>query len=204
MVWIFLLFFALKWIQVVLYKVWQKRKLLLQHKWVSFLLLWLFWTPFFFTFSKSLIHPYILPVMVPIALLITHWYSSFKKKKLLVKLALVFPTLILLLTIPAFFLGCIKYFAPTDKYLIQNNINVTNKIYHLNSKSYSSQFYSKGSIENISISSLEEKIGQNQDSFKIIISHKNFLKISQEERKKLQPLDKNNKKSIYAYFKVKN
>nr|BFF40834.1 hypothetical protein BACY1_26390 [Tenacibaculum mesophilum] len=79
-IWVFLLFFALKWIQITLYKLWKNRKILFQNKWICFLTLWLFWTPLFFTFSKSLIHPYILPTMVPIALLITHWFHTFKKK----------------------------------------------------------------------------------------------------------------------------
>ncbi|CAL2101189.1 glycosyltransferase, family GT83. Putative undecaprenyl-glycosyl transferase [Tenacibaculum sp. 190130A14a] len=204
MVWIFLLFFALKWIQVVLYKVWQKRKTIKKHPWISFLLLWLLWTPFFFTFSKSLIHPYILPVMVPIALLITHWFSSFNRKKTLINIALVFPILSLFIIVPANFLGCTKYFAPTDKYLIFNSSPIKGKLFHLKSKSYSSQFYSKGNIESISIPKLEQTIQQNEDSFKVIIPNKTFHKISLETRKKLQPLDKNHKKGIYAFFKSKS
>lgn len=200
-IWVFLLFFALKWIQITLYKLWKNRKILFQNKWVCFLTLWLFWTPLFFTFSKSLIHPYILPTMVPIALLITHWFHTFKKKKLLLKLALIIPITSLILIIPASILKYTRYFAPTDKYLIKNNVLVGNKTFHFKEKSYSSQFYSEGKIKSISTEKLLEKTTFNTNSFRLIISNKEFKKLSLSTQKKLQLLDKNHKKSIYGYFR---
>lgn len=202
MVWVFLFIFALTWIQIVLYKIWKNRSEILQQKWVGFLILWLIWTPFFFTFSKSLIHPYILPVMVPIALLITHWFKSFKNKSISIKIALIFPILCLLVSIPAVFLGYIEQLAPTDKYLIQANTTNDSKLYHLQTKSYSSQFYSNGKVQSISGTELEEKIKKNEDSFNIIIPNKKFHLISEEIQNKLRLLDKNNKKSIYTYSKT--
>lgn len=199
MVWVFLFIFALTWIQIVLYKIWKNRSEILQQKWVGFLILWLIWTPFFFTISKSLIHPYILPVMVPIALLITHWFKSFKNKSISIKIALVFPILCLLISVPAVFLGYIEQLAPTDKYLIQANTTDNSKLYHLQTKSYSSQFYSNGKVQSISDVELEEKIKKNEDSFNVIIPNKKLHLISEETQNKLQLLDKNDKKSIYTY-----
>ncbi len=200
-IWAFLLLFALPWIPVVLYKLWKQRHKLFKNEWLAFLVLWLLWTPLFFTFSKSLIHPYIMPVMVPVALLMSHWFPAFKNKKGLSKIALTIPVLLLLVVIVSNTSGYTKNIAPTDKYLIQDQVIEGSGLYHLNSKSYSSQFYSKGHIENITGDNLEKKIKSNKESFMVIISNKAFEEIAVAYQEKLKPLDKNRKKGIYMYSK---
>ena len=99
MIWVFLMLFALPWIQLLAVKLWKNKKGIFINKWLIFLLLWLLWTPLFFTVSKSLIHPYIMPVMVPIALLISYWWNEIPHKKRIIGIALIFPVLALLLYI---------------------------------------------------------------------------------------------------------
>ena len=79
----FLLAGALPWSFVLLGRLKRLEKVW-NDPWQLFLWLWVLWTPFFFTFSKSLIHTYTLPVMIPIALLIVHHWSSIKSKKTII------------------------------------------------------------------------------------------------------------------------
>jgi len=82
MIWVFLMIFAFPWIQIILFKLWKDRKSIFKDKWVSYLVLWLFWTPLFFTLSKNILHTYILPVMIPMALLIVYWWEQYSNKPL--------------------------------------------------------------------------------------------------------------------------
>jgi len=79
MIWLFLLAFTFPWIQIVLYKLWKGRKTIFKDAYVTYLVFWLFWTPLFFTISKNILHTYILPVTIPIALLMMYWW---KRKEL--------------------------------------------------------------------------------------------------------------------------
>jgi len=199
-IWIFLFVFALPWFQILLFKLWQHRKELLKHQWEVFLVVWLLWTPLFFTVSKSLIHPYIMPVMVPVALLITHYWKAVRKKKAIIVCCLALPLLALFASLFGSFSGQLEYFANSDKYLIQDDVKEGDRILHLNKKSYSSQFYSKGKVESIAINELENIIKSNRHKFKIIIKNKEFENLSLRCRKKMTVLEKNQKKNIYEYF----
>jgi 4-amino-4-deoxy-L-arabinose transferase-like glycosyltransferase len=199
MIWVFLIIFSGSWIIVLGDKLWAWRSQLLQNKWLSFLVLWLIWTPLFFTLSKSLIHPYIMPVMVPMALLVSYSVPTLKKIKLWNKLALVLPVIAIVL-VPFFtLLGHTAYYAPTDKYLIKQALLRDQSIYSLEGKSYSGQFYSKGRISVLSVEALIQKIQGNSESFQILISQKMFETIPLELRKTLKPLAKNRKKRLYQF-----
>lgn len=202
MIWIFMLLFAFPWIQVLLKKSWQNRSGLLKNKWVAFLLLWLIWTPLFFTISKSLIHPYIMPVMVPLALLISNWWTSIKLQKPLIRLSLAVPVIALLVFSYGSVSKQLEYYSNTDKYFIENSKQF-DKIYHIGRKSYSGQFYSKGSIKSIRIEQLESLLTTG-DSFCIIISKRNFTKISEKIVSQLKLIESNHKKGIYFYPKTYN
>ena len=91
MIWVFLFLFAFPWIQIILIKLWKERRHILKNKWVSFLVLWLLWTPFFFTVSKNILHTYTLPITIPIALLMVYYWNDFKRKRLLLILGSIFP-----------------------------------------------------------------------------------------------------------------
>ena len=80
-IWLFFLAAILPWSFLLinlLIKKWGKIK---KDTWALFLLLWMLWTPFFFTTSKSLIHPYILPSMIPLWLFIITFWDEVKNKK---------------------------------------------------------------------------------------------------------------------------
>ena len=172
-----------------------------KNEWTSFLMFWILWTPLFFTLSKSLIHPYIMPVMVPLALLMTHWFGSFKRKVLLIKIGLIIPVASVVLVISGISMGYIESILPTDKYLIEKYVRMGETIYYLNSKKYSSQFYSKGNIRNITMHYLEDSLSYEEDTFKIIVKNSEFEKVSPHIQGQLQLLGKSKRKSIYVYFK---
>lgn len=201
MIWLFLIAFAIPWILLVIQKVWQKKLTILKDKWVLFLLLWLLWTPGFFTISKSLIHPYIMPVMVPIALLITYWWDEFKNIKRIIYISLVFPTIALLFFIGMQFMPKSEFYINSDKYLIENNSVENIPMYYWQTKSYSSQFYSKGKIE--VIENEQELLTHLNagNSFLIIIPHKRLKKMDPSYLKSLQEIDKNYKNGIYLFHK---
>ena len=201
MIWIFLLLLALPWIQVLLLKLWQNRINLLKNKWVVFLLLWLLWTPVFFTVSKSLIHPYIMPIMVPLALLITHWWKSIKQQKTLLRLSLLVPVSVVVIYAYGNISNQLQFYSNTDKYFIANNTQF-DSIYHFWRKSYSSKFYSKGTIKTITIDQMLH-IKPNE-SFSIIIFNRDLTKIPKEIKRNLLLLENNHNKGIYIYKKAKN
>ncbi|MEM9144274.1 MAG: glycosyltransferase family 39 protein, partial [Bacteroidota bacterium] len=198
-IWWFLIVFALPWILFVLGKLWKEHKRIRKNEWVLFLVFWLLWTPLFFTFSKSLIHPYIMPVTTPIALLATYWFSTLKRKGIVVKTTLSLTFLVSIVVLMATHLGYTAYYAPTDKYLIQEHTWHGDVIYHLHSKSYSSQFYSKGRIRSVPLSDLNEKIHNDQEAFKIIITHGQMGNLPEKVQNKLQLLGQNNRKGIYGF-----
>ncbi|WP_372794480.1 ArnT family glycosyltransferase [Lutibacter sp.] len=199
MIWVFLFLFAIPWIQIVISKLWKNKAILIKDKWVFFLVLWLLWTPLFFTVSKSLIHPYILPVMVPIALLITHWWKEILNSKKIIMWSLLFPVLVLLFYIGITISDKKEFYINTDKYLIENSSENNIPIYHWINKSYSGQFYTKGSIKSIEDNTKLEELILNKKPFLIIIQHKKLDKISKASMLLLKEIDRNNKKSIYLF-----
>lgn len=197
-IWLFLFAFAFPWIQVLAVKLWNRKNSLIKDRWAFFLLLWLLWTPFFFTFSKSLIHTYILPSIVPIALLIDYYWAEIKMKKTIISLSLIFPVLVVFATILSLVNNNLEFYSKTDKYLLQSVEDFDENIYYLGRKSYSSQFYSKGKIQNISLEDLNSKNTENE-TFKIIIKNKDYDKVDIHIAKNLKLLDLNSRSNIYVY-----
>jgi hypothetical protein len=201
MIWLFLIAFAIPWILLVIQKVWQKKLTILKDKWVLFLLLWLLWTPGFFTISKSLIHPYIMPVMVPITLLITYWWEEFKNIKRIIYISLIFPGIALLLFIGMQFTSKSEFYINSDKHIIENIPDKNIPLFYWQDKSYSSQFYSKGKIKVIENEQALTTHFNTDNSFLIIIPHKRFKKMDPVYVKSLKEIDKNNKNGMYLFKK---
>lgn len=195
-IWLFLFALAFPWIQLLIIKMWKNRKNLAQNRWLLFLLLWLIWTPFFFTFSSSLIHPYILPSIVPIALIVEYYWNDIKNKKTVVCLSLIIPTAIVLTTVLSFIGNNLENYSSTDKYLLQQTNYSDDQIYYLGDKSYSSQFYSRGKIQSITPEELEEKLKQDR-VFYIIIKKRRLKEINPQIIENLQLLNSNNSGGIY-------
>ena len=199
MIWVFLFLFAIPWIQVLILKIWKNKALVFKNKWVLFLLLWLLWTPLFFTISKSLIHPYIMPVMVPVALLISFYWNDITYKKRIINGALIFPILTLFLYIALTISGKKEFYMNSDKYLIENNTQENIPIYHWKNKSYSGQFYTKGAVKVVEDNlKLTEQLSLN-NSFILLIPHKKLKDISSKNKSLLKEMDRNYKKGIYIF-----
>lgn len=202
MIWIFLILFAFPWIQLVFYKIWKHRNTILGNKWVSFLVLWLLWTPFFFTFARNIMHTYTLPVMIPIALLVVYWWEDLTTKKTWLILGSIFPiiTIISFLGILAFKNEAINK-ANSDKYLIKHHTGTTNlnttPIYYWKEKSYSGQFYTNGKAQLIDSDQKLDSIFANHAHFYLISRKENLNTIPQKYMEQLKILESNYKSSIY-------
>ncbi|TGV04862.1 ArnT family glycosyltransferase [Flavivirga rizhaonensis] len=198
MIWVFLILFTLPWITLVIKKVWNVRLNLKTNKWLLFLILWLLWTPFFFTLSKSLIHPYIMPVMIPLALLIVFWWRSIKWQKTYLITSLMIPVIAVILFSISLQNKSLEFYSKTDKYLLKNKTIEGIPIYHLHKKSYSSGFYSNGKIKLMTSNQFNEAL-QIRTPFLILISHRDTLTLKNEQKTKLKKIQSNKYKSIYSH-----
>ncbi|PKP28210.1 MAG: phospholipid carrier-dependent glycosyltransferase [Bacteroidetes bacterium HGW-Bacteroidetes-18] len=200
MIWVFLLAFAFPWIQIVLYKIWKERKTIFKDKYVSYLIFWLFWTPLFFTISKNILHTYILPATIPIALLMIHWWKNYEKKKLMLIVGSVFPALVILVFFGAFLTGKLNFYMNSDKYLIENqqiDFNKNESLYYWKDKSYSGQFYSNGKAKTIADTKEMDSILNSGNKLFFILSNKKKKDIPAEYQAKMTLLDSNYKSAIY-------
>ncbi len=202
LIWVFLIVFALPWIQIVFYKLWKTRKTILKNKWVSFLVLWLFWTPLFFTISKNILHTYILPITMPIMFLIVFWWQEFNNKKTIIRVALIFPTLVFIAFVGSFAFKDTKNYLNSDKFLIEDQkISTENSsipLYYWKNKNYSGQFYSKGKSQLIkNEKELDSVLRLNTKIFFITLKN-NEEDIPKKLREQLILLQSTNKTSIFT------
>ena len=196
-IWLFFLAAILPWSFLLinlLIKKWGKIK---KDTWALFLLLWMLWTPFFFTISKSLIHPYVLPSMIPLCLFIITFWDEVKNKKTYLGIGIGIPIVLFIILIS----GSAKplYENNTDKYLIES-IDTELPLYALKQKTYSSQFYSKGKIEIINQQTLEKYIFK-RDTFNILISHHYWKNLPEELKSVLKSCSKHKKTGLYNFSK---
>lgn len=195
-IWAFLLVGALPWSFVLLGGLKNGLNKVWNDPWQLFLWLWILWTPFFFTFSKSLIHTYTLPVMIPIALLIVHHWSSLKRKKVVLNIAVALPIML----VGAYFLEPIQKVLSdsTDKNLVLHREVDPSRLYAFPFKSYSSQFYSKGKI-NVIETNVLEKMVEESASFSIIIKNRQFEDLSPEVMSQLKLIIERRKDGLYQF-----
>lgn len=196
-IWLFLVAGTLPWILTVIHKVLKNRAGLMKNRWVIFLLLWLLWTPLFFTVSESLIHTYVLPVMMPVALLVMYWWNETEKKKTLIYTSLILPLAALLIFCAGLTGKNLQQWSNTDKYLIlsQPDIQETG-IYYFRKKSYSSQFYSRGKVITLSESELADKLDR-KEPVSIIILNKHLKYLGKEQSDRLELVNSNYNRGVY-------
>ena len=196
MVWLFLIGAVLPWLGRFFTVVKTHRKTVFKDRWALYLLLWLLWTPLFFTSSKSLIHPYTLPVMVPFALLLVHYWGSVRFSNKQLAVALVLPLSIC----GVYFSGRVNavFENSSDKFLIEKLALEKNQLIAVERKSYSSQFYSKGKIGFMSLDSLSGTT-KKDTSLIYFIEHKHFAKLPEETKLELNVVDQNKKKGAYQW-----
>jgi 4-amino-4-deoxy-L-arabinose transferase-like glycosyltransferase len=221
-VWAYLIAFTFPWFPIVIYQLWKNKSTIFKDRWVSFLVLWLLWLPFFFTFSKNILHTYILPVTFPLMLLMVHYWNEFDSKKTLIRLALFFPTALFVigsiaLVLPTnlykklFGIPNISYVMNSDKYLLDNlKVNSENKqipLYYYvqvdndsivnKQKNYSGEFYSNGKEQVlINQKELDSVLSLNKKFF-FVIPTKKQNDISKESREKMKLIDHNYKTSVF-------
>ena len=166
-----------------------------KNKWVCFLVCWMLFTPVFFTFSSSLIHTYTLPIAVPAALLVTHFWSEFKFKRYYLSIS----ALLYFVLLPVFYSGVLDDTIQNncDKELVKNELVSDYSLFYLNYKSFSSQFYSLGAIKMINLEQLKEKL-MNGERFAVIIENSEIKKMNLSTIKRLKEIKKTKKKSIYV------
>ena len=195
-IWIFLILGTIPWIFSLLKKLIKNFTSIWDNKWEFFLWSWLLWTPIFFTISKSLIHTYIMPVMVPLTLLVCHYWENLKFKRFQLGISIFIPILILI----SYSFKDIRELveSKSDKALIEEANNHFAPIYSLKVKSYSSQFYSKGKMKKIDFEELENLIEDN-NSFFIIIKENKIDSIMLKTKNKLKNVYERSGKSLYSY-----
>jgi 4-amino-4-deoxy-L-arabinose transferase-like glycosyltransferase len=195
-IWIFFMIFILPWSILLIRLINKKWSIIKKDSWALFLLIWMLWTPFFFSTSKSLIHPYILPSMIPLALFINYFWETVQNKRIYLYCSLGIPLTLLIILLS----GVAKplYINNTDKYILKN-INHKLPIYSLDQKSYSSQFYTNGLIKIINEEKLEKLIIKGS-KFYIRITNNRWRNLPPGVRNGLVVIDKNKKAGIYQYY----
>jgi len=201
MIWVLLIAFAFPWIQIVLYKLWKNKATIFKNEWVSFLVLWMFWTPMFFTISSNILHTYILPVTMPIMFLIVYWWEDFTRKKWLIRTALFFPVVVFIAYFGFFATGQLDSKMNSDKYLLENleakNENKKIPLYYWKDKNYSGQFYSNGKAQVVkNEAELDSVLRLNKQLF-FVFPTKKKQEIPQKYLDKMTLAESNYKTSIF-------
>lgn len=200
MIWVLLIVFMFPWIQVVFYKLWKNRTTILKNKWVSFLVLWAFWTPLFFTISSNILHTYLLPSAMPIMFLVVYYWEQFTRKKLLTRMALFFPVVVFIAYFGLFATGNLDYKMNSDKYILQNlKVSSDNgiPIYYWKNKNYSGQFYTQGKAQLVkNEKELDSVINTNKKIY-FVIPTKQEKEVSKQYIEKLKQAENNYKTLIF-------
>ena len=189
-IWVFLVGFCVPWLIFLINKVAKLKTTLFRDSWLVYLFFWFIWTPIFFTTSKSLIHTYVLPCSIPLALFVATFWNEIKNKKAYLYSALVLPAISIILIIISFIPGVFKNFTNTDKYILENQDSKA--LYYLGDRTYSSQFYSNGKVKSITEADIIQK-SSTKEKFDLIISKEdsnvikkyNFLVKTDEGKKSI-------------------
>jgi len=201
MIWIFLMLLAFPWVQFVLYKCWTLKKTVFKDKWISYLILWFIWIPLFFTFAKNTNHTYILPAVVPIALLVVHWWKDIKYRKTWLALASVLPLFAIVGTLVLLIYPNASYYMNTDKDLIAHIKEDTNedeiKLYYWEFKSYSGQFYLEQETYAIKDEVALDSVLQKENNIQIFIPNKKLADFPEPYKSRLKLKDSNYRTSLY-------
>ena len=196
-IWFFFVAFTFPWITAGIRLLFQTKLKGNFNPWNLYLLCWMLWPLLFFTSSKSLIHPYILPSLVPFALLIANAWDRLAYRMVYLAVAAGIPIVLFIVYLSGSVDSILKN--NTDKYLIESAHN--HALYSLNHKSYSSRFYSKGQIQEIDKEELIEQL-EKTTPFWILIRNQERQLLSEKELDVLELADQNAKKGIYFFSGV--
>lgn len=201
MIWIFLFLLAFPWFQIVLIQLWKIKKRIFSDPWITYLVFWMFWTPFFFTFSSHIVHTYIVPVLVPIALLAVHFWAETKYKLGMVIIGSIFYLVAILAYFTLYIPGKINDQISTDKYLIEYTKTTAYPIYYWREKTYSGQFYSMGKASVISDTTLLCTQLDKNLSFYLIVKNDYLSSIPGKYLNKLKRIDGNTDKVLLLHLR---
>jgi 4-amino-4-deoxy-L-arabinose transferase-like glycosyltransferase len=201
MIWVLLIAFAFPWIQIVFYKLWKTKATIFKNEWTSFLILWAFWTPLFFTISSNILHTYLLPTTIPIMFLIVYWWEDLTNKKVVIRTALFFPVVVFIAYFGFVATGQLDSKMNSDKYLLENlKVKTENKeipLYYWKVKNYSGQFYSHGKAQVLkNEAELDSILSLNKQIF-FVIPTKKKQEIPQKYLDKMTLAESNYKTSIF-------
>ena len=201
MIWVLLIAFAFPWIQIVLYKLWKTKATIFKNEWTTFLILWAFWTPLFFTISSNILHTYLLPTTIPIMFLIVYWWEDLTNKKVVIRTALFFPVVVFIAYFGFVATGQLDSKMNSDKYLLENlKVKTENKeipLYYWKVKNYSGQFYSNGKAQVVKTEiQLDSILSLNKPLFFVIPTNKK-QEIPQKYLDKMTLAESNYKTSIF-------
>ena len=129
--------------------------------------------------------------MPAIALLVGGFWDNVKYKNFYI----IFSSGIIITVFIMYIFGFQKkiFLNNTDKFLIEK-VDSNDPLFSLNEKSYSSQFYSQGSIEVLNVKQFES-LQKTKGGFFIIINNKDFKDLKNTEN--LYLIERNEKKGLY-------
>ncbi len=200
-IWLYMALFAFPWIFLVFIKAWNLRTTILEDKWATLLFLWLLWTPLFFTFSTSIVHSYILPSMIPMALLTVHWWPQISKKTRWIALASIFPISIFMASIFYFSGNKDVIYLNSDKHLIEQTqsrpLAQNIPVVYWKKQSYYGQFYSEATAQLIdNLDSLDSLFLKGNECF-LLIQKKHEVDIRRRYGSQINLVDSNGRTSLY-------
>jgi len=202
MIWLLMIGFMFPWILVVLYKLWKNKATILKNNWVSFLIVWAFWTPVFFTISSNILHTYLLPSAMPIMFLVVYFWEEFTRKKLLINVALFFPVVVFIAYFGLIATGKLDNQMNSDKYLLRDiKATTENKeipIYYWKDKHYSGQFYSNGKAQVVKTEKQLDSVQRLNKKLFFVIQKKEEKEISKKQLDKMTLTQSNFKTSIFV------
>ncbi|MBT8278370.1 MAG: glycosyltransferase family 39 protein [Bacteroidia bacterium] len=202
MIWVFLFIFTFPWLQIAIYKLWKSRRKVLKDPWLTYLVLWMLWTPLFFTISKNILHTYILPSTIPLALIIVHFWQEIKLKKTSIIVASIFPIAALLFYVGLRFTDKWEPNLNTNKYLLQAVDVEHAPIYFWKQRSYSGEFYSNGNAQLVADESQLDSLLQIHDQPYMLVLNKKRKEIPKAYFEKMKLQDSNYKTLLYRFDKI--
>ena len=197
MIWLFLIVFAFPWVQLAFYFLIRNRKQLLKDSWLSFLVLWLVWTPIFFTLSSNVLHTYILPVIPAVALVVLHYWDDFPYKRISIGVALFIPMMAFVGYFFTYYTGSLDEYLNTDKYLLEATSENDSPIYYLGDKTYSGQFYAQGSVKAIEDLSV---LKESQSGCYLILKHRDIKSLSDDFLNKTTLIESNQHRTMFYFL----
>lgn len=133
--------------------------------------------------------------------LMVYWREDFIRKKLLIRIALIFPTIVFLAYFGLFATGKLDYYMNSDKYLLESikakNKNTEIQLYYWNDKNYSGQFYSNGNAKVLKTSEALDSVLKLKKKILFVIPTVNEQEIPKAILGKMTLSESNFKTSIF-------